>query len=330
MAVVKSSMTFDLKQLERELGRQRLPQFIAACEANFQSQVADVAEKALKSRDISMILISGPTSSGKTTFSTRFTERLNRAGRRTFLISLDDYYLEGAVRYDEDGRPDFESVDTLDLNLLYENLTALQRGEEVHLPRFNFERRAREFPEENRIRLEKGDLLIAEGLHGLSHEIIGRIDRKTALGIFIMPYANFMNDERTLQSRDIRMLRRISRDVFHRGTSPMATLDFWPMIERAEKAFIPGYLAAADVFINSAMAYEFMVVAPSARYQLKRSIQQLWDGELPPSNNVHPGKAYADLNRAIKEAHRLLRATEHLPQVSLDLVPEDSILQEFI
>ena len=316
--------------LEKSRGSKKFINYIKECEDGFKRQVSEVSDYVLRNREVNLVLLSGPTSSGKTTFSTHFTRSLTAAGRRTHLISMDDYYKLTEPEYDDQGRPDYESINTLDMDLLYRDLQKLQTGKEVHIPTFDFKSRSRLYEPHKRIRPQPGDAFMLEGLHGLSSDLTCHIDNSRAVKTFIMPYAKLVSDSSILDKTDMRVLRRLSRDVFRRGATAISTIDFWPMIARAEAKFIPEYLEAADFYVNSALAYEYCVIVPKARDQIKMSLQLYEDGQLPPSNTVKPGVYYADLDRALKMARRLLDACNEVPRVSPSLVPEDSILQEFI
>lgn len=145
-----------------------------------------------------------------------------------------------------------------------------------------------------------------------------------------MPHGKLLSDAGILDRKEMRMLRRLSRDAFHRGSSALSTIDFWPMIDSAEADFVPEYLERADFYVNSALEYEYCVIVPKAKEQIRLSLDQYMKGELPPSSNIKPGKFYADLNRAVKKAQKLLKACEQIPSVDPVVVPHDSILQEFI
>ncbi|HHV41734.1 MAG TPA: hypothetical protein GXX72_02655 [Clostridiaceae bacterium] len=330
MAELSKLIELSVEDLENNLGSNRLSQFIEESEQNFLEQVKAVAEKVIENKQIKIFFISGPTSSGKTTFSNHFTSRLSAAGRKTYLLSMDDYYKTEEISYDSDGRPDLESIETLDIGLMLDDILRFYEGREVSFPTFVFQTRTRIYEPEKIIRPEVGDVLVIEGLHGLSPEIINFLPAEESLGLFIMPHGRVHSDARMLSGTDIRMLRRISRDVRQRGSSALATIDYWPMIERAEQDFIPGYLAAADFYINTLLPYEFMVTATLARDQIHVSLDGLLKGTLQPSRNTINPVGWSDLPRAVKKAMQLTEASANLPSVSPSVVPETSILQEFI
>lgn len=330
MAQLGQPHILDIKYLESRLGEKKFKDFIKECEDNFKTQVEEILEKAMSMPDLKAVFLSGPTSSGKTTFSGHFTRGLSMRGKKTTLISLDDYYYERALSYDEEGRPDYESASGLELSLLAEHIQAVNEGKEVALPVFDFKQRKRIYPPEKHIKLGKNEVIMVEGLHALSHEVCGSFDSDKILKLFIMPNSRLYSDNRMLNRSDLRKLRRINRDVFHRNTSALATLDFWPIIKKTEDQTIMKYLDTADYYINSALDYEYCILAPLAEKQLNISIEQYMQGELPPSPNVKPGLFYANLNAAIKDAKRLLRNVKSIPYVSAKVVPEDSILKEFV
>lgn len=330
MAEFSKLVELSVEELEKKLGGSRLTQFIEESESGFSQQVDIVAERIINDTDIKAFFVSGPTSSGKTTFSNQFTKRLIEGGRNTYLLSMDDYYKTEDTRYDEDGRPDFESIDTLDLDLMLEDISKFFAGSEVALPTFVFTTRSRFFAPEKVINPQPGDVLVVEGLHGLAPEVINSLPEDKTFGLFIMPHGRVHSDARMISGSDIRMLRRISRDVRQRGSSALATIDYWPMIEQAEQSFIPGYLEAADFYINTLLPYEFMVTATLARDQIQISLDQLLKGTLPPSRNTINPSGWSDLSTAVKKATKLVEASAKLPSISPNLVPPTSILQEFI
>jgi hypothetical protein len=172
--------------------------------------------------------------------------------------------------------------------------------------------------------------MLVEGLHGLSDLIAGQLPREQCLGVFIMPWCTLLDGRQLLGSRDLRILRRISRDVLHRGSTALSTLDYWPMIDRTEQQFFPQYLQRADEYVNSCLTYEFCVVAPLAAAQMAHSLEQYEMGRLPGSIYRQNQQGYADLPTAVAEARHLLQACELIPSADRTIVPALSILNEFI
>lgn len=330
MAELSNLVVLTIEDLEKNLGRAKFREFIRESEARFTQQVATIADHILEHPDIRAIFVSGPTSSGKTTSSMLMSRRLTASGLRTFHLELDDYYRPEQLRYDEEGRPDFESIDTIDLEVLGSDLERLFNHEEVAIPTFEFATRTRHYVPGKTIQMKAGDVLLVEGLHGLAPELMERIPKERRIGYFILPHARVLSDRRMLSGSDIRVLRRISRDVRHRGATAIDTIDYWPMIDRSESDFIPPYLEAADFYINSVLAYEFMVIGPMARIEIEKSLEQFFKGELPPSSYTNNPEGHSNLKRAISEATRLSYVCEQLPAVDPSFVPDDSILREFL
>lgn len=330
MAELSELRVYSLDDLEAQLGEHRFPKFVEESEKAFQVQVERVVQDVLNHPSIKMIFISGPTSSGKTTTTNLLTDLLNKRGKSAKLLSLDDYYFEQPTEYDAEGRPDMESIDTIEVELLHHDLEILAQGGEIIMPLFDFTQRKRLLLPERRFSLGQDEVLLVEGLHALSEHVIRDFDPDNYLGIFLMPYAQFIHDKRTLEPEDIRKMRRISRDIHHRRSTALSTLDYWPAISREEENFIKPYLARADYYINTSLAYEFLVIAPAANKAIQDSLALYEAGELPPSDNVKEGIYYADLEASLADARRLAAVSDILPSIDSSVVPANSILQEFI
>ena len=331
MAVLENMVRISVEDLEKSLGTKKLDLYVHECEEAFLGRIDAIAERIAWDPRIRAVFISGPTASGKTTFNDRLAGALRFHGRTTEKISLDDYYLygNGDIPVDDQGRPDYESPVTLDLALMSRQLATLLEGGEVVVPLFDFTRRVRDESRGRSIRIPHNGVLLVEGLHGMSREVAGSVPREARLGVFIMPWGALVGDRQLLDMRDMRKLRRICRDVRHRSASAIETLDYWPMIDRSEETFFKQYLADADEYVNSAMAYEFCVVDPLAAGHLQASIQELEGGQLKGSWFL--GRtSFADLPCALSEAKRLVRAIAHVPRADPSFVPESSILNEFI
>jgi uridine kinase len=220
MAQLQNRITFSLEDLEEQLGESRLPVFVRKAEEEFINKTREIADYVMCHPDIQAVFVSGPTSSGKTTFTDRLASCLFSLGKSALRISLDDYYNISELKFDIDGRPDYESLATIDAQLASENIQMLLNGESVQLPVFDFHRRER-----NPIcmspvtRLDEHGIVLVEGLHGLSPYISGQIPRESWLGIFIMPWGDVVSDRRLIESQQVRLLRRIVRDVRHRPTA---------------------------------------------------------------------------------------------------------------
>jgi len=334
MAVLENRITLSLEDLEEHLGALRLPRYVRESEDAFLERTHQIAEYIVGNPRIRAIFVSGPTSSGKTTFADRLLTSLISMGKTALRMSLDDYYNIDELKFDKAGRPDYESLTTIDTNLACQNIKDLLAGQTVSMPVFDFHKRLRAdestFP---LIHLEEGGLLLVEGLHGLSPEIAGLIPRELWTGIFIMPWGEVVADRRLIESQEIRLLRRIVRDVRHRGAHALATIDYWPMIVASEQYYFPEYLASADFYVNSLLSYESIVIAPMALAEIQSALALYESNMLPPSVFLHysdPPKAYADLPAALETAHKLVHDLSRIPSTNQKIVPADSILNEFL
>lgn len=329
MAVLKNHVQVSIEELEQNLTSFKIEDYIRKCEADFDDRVLKIADKIVNDRNIRAVFISGPTASGKTTFTHKLSSFLIDSGIPTVTISLDDYYYFQEYTFDDYGRPNFERLEILDTNLMLEQINELLIGKPVKIPVFDFIIKDR-IPDKARdVSLPLKGVVLIEGLHGMSKSISGALPKHEWLGVFIMPYATLSEDARLLNMRDIRILRRISRDALHRGASALATIDYWPMLDREEEVYFHEYLTNADVYINSVLPYEFYCVAPFAHRLIAKAIED-YDNKIKIDSNltVHRGLAQPEL--AIMEAKRLLFATGRIPLINMELVPESSILNEFI
>lgn len=329
MADQGSMLYITSDELESHFGSGRTEQLARESEYNFLKSVTDIAYEAAWNRKIKAVFISGPTSSGKTTFADRLGSAIHLYGRPTLRISLDDYYHEKDYAFDADGRPDMESIGTLDLDFMVDQFKALLRGERQQIPTFDFKQRKRVFTEDRWASIEKNTVLVIEGLHGLSDKVIGNLPQDEVMGVFICPWATLVGDRKLLVPEQIRQLRRISRDYNHRRTGALATLDYWPIIHKAESQLFHDYLGRADYFVNSVIKYEFFVIGTLAAQYLEADLKRLDAGEELTSPFTQHGH-FADLPLARQEAEYLIDVCRRLPQISQSVVPPMSILNEFI
>lgn len=334
MAVLENRVTLSLEDLEENLGVLRLPKFIRDTEKAFVDRTREIAEYAVSNPQVRAIFISGPTSSGKTTFTDRLVTCLTYMGKTAMRMSLDDYYNVEKLRFDDDGRPDYESLTTIDTVMACDNIKSLLAGELTSMPVFDFRLRLRAnqvtYPRKS---LPQDGYLLVEGLHGLSPDISGLIPRELWIGVFIMPWGEIVSDRRLIGSKRVRLLRRIVRDVRHRGAHALATIDYWPMIEASEMNYFSEYLENADFFVNSILTYESMVMAPLALADIQNSLKKYEENCLEPSifmSNTDPPKAYADLPAALAIARQLVHDLSRIPSIDPLDVPSDSILNEFL
>lgn len=330
MAVLGETRSYSVEELERGLGQHNIGLYVRQCEAGFLKGLTDIAYRVAWDSRIKAVFISGPSSSGKTTFTQRLASALHLYGRPTCDLSLDDYYLDGLQPRYVDGRPDLESLDTLDVPLMLSDIAALFTGASVNVPTFDFKTRSRVLDPGKRLRVPPRGVLLVEGLHGLSREISGALREGEYLNVLIMPYATLFADRMLMGPREIRVLRRLCRDARHRSTSALATLDYWPMLDYTEAHIFPEYVARAHVHIDSAMAYEFCVIPRIARGLLEADLRAAEAGTLAAPRMVPGRRAFVDLPAALVFAGKLLEICKKLPSVEPDIVPENSVLNEFI
>lgn len=334
MAELNNRRDISVEELEENLGDQRLLDFIKEAEETFVNSVDTIVNEVLSDSKKRVIFISGPTSSGKTTFTMHLKENLKRRGREAFFISLDDYYVLTGLKFDSCGRPDFERIESLDIDQAASDIVRILNGEKVCPPIFDFNIRQRVQRDMSEAIELKGDaILVIEGLHGMSETFSNLMDRDSYAKIFIMPYGNVYADKKIMDSNDIRMLRRIVRDANHRNAHALATIDYWPLIKKSEEKYYEEYLSNADYHINSFLAYESLIIAPLAIEEIKKALDSLSNKTIKPSvfmSNSNTNKPFADLSEALKTADSLLRKLDTIPVVNSNFVPEESILKEFI
>lgn len=333
MAELRDRIDITVEELEESLGAKNLPKFISESEKSFLSRIDTICTGICADREKKAIFVSGPTSSGKTTFTLRLAKTITEAGRKACHLSLDDYYNLTDIVFDREGRPDFETIDALDVDRIQSDIAKIINGETVIPPFFDFNTRTQhEGKPENAITLGDDGVLVVEGLHGLNKRISGDFKDKCSK-VFIMPYGNVYCDTKLMDSNEIRMLRRIVRDSRHRSAHALATIDYWPMISRSEEKYYTEYLTEADYHVNSFLAYESLIIAPLALSDIQSALKKVEKGVIEPSvfmEKSNTGKPFADLSAALAKASKLIGHLDKIPVVSPEQVPAESILNEFI
>jgi len=288
----------------------KIRDLINVAEALHEKKVALIAEQFMNSR-ARIILIAGPSSSGKTTFSKRLTLQLRANGLKPVAISLDDYFLDrDKTPLDENGKPDFESIYALDLELFNQSLLNLLKGREVEIPKFDFKSGKRIWVG-RKLKVSSDQPLIIEGIHGLNELLTRSIPRELKFKVYVSALTQLnIDDLNRIPTTDTRIIRRMVRDEKFRGHSALDTLRMWPNVRRGEEKYIFPFQEEADVMFNSALVYELAV--------LKMFAEPL----LVQVNNSEP---------EFSEAMRLLKFLDYfLPITNLDDIPRNSILREFI
>ena len=257
-----------------------------------------------------VVLIAGPSSSGKTTFTKRLAIELLTNLLHPVMISLDDYFVDRHLTpVDETGDYDYESLMALDLELFNKHLCALIRGEEVELPTYNFEKGTREF-RGKRISLPDDGVLLIEGIHGLNPELTRAVADDMKYRVYVSALSTIsIDDHNWVSTTDNRLLRRITRDYKYRGTSALSTIRRWPSVRRGEEKWIFPYQENADSMFNSSFIFELGVMRDEAEKVL-RTVPR----DVPE---------YA-------QAHRLRRFLGYFASVSSRLIPPTSLMREFL
>lgn len=287
-----------------------IDEVILVSEALHEMQIAQIAGQIYDARDrVGVILIAGPSSSGKTTFSKRLGIQLLAKGITPFALEMDNFFIDrDKTPLNPDGHRDFESLRALDLVRLNRDLKALMDGQEVQLPRYDFITGLS--MDGAKVQLKKGDVIILEGIHGLNPGLLTDIDAQTTFRIYVSCLTQLNLDRHNrISTTDTRMLRRILRDARDRGYTAADTIRRWESVRAGEKFHIFPYQENADVMFNSALAYELTTLKPLVEPLLR---------QVPFGTPEHI------------EAKRLLKFLEWFLPTGTDYVPDNSILREFI
>ena len=304
-------MAYQLSKINEAI-RSDTKGFLEECDAEFQRKVDRAAEKIIENLPQSpIVLLSGPSGSGKTTTAMKIDEALERRGVVTQTISMDNYFLtvspESTPRT-KDGSYDFESPLCMDMELLNEHFTALARGEEVLIPRYDFCRQMGDTSRCTPLRLQKNEVAVFEGIHALNDAIAGR--HPEAEKIYISARSNITDGEAVIfKGTWMRLVRRAVRDMNFRGSDVVGTLAQWANVRRGEKLYISPFKHRADIIFDSSLPYEVSVMKHFA---------------LPLFEAV-PGE-----NPRRRELLDMIHAFEALESIDPALVAPESLIREFI
>ena len=284
---------------------------IQVAEALHEKKIAAIADEITdKGKDVHLVLIAGPSSSGKTTFAQRLSIQLVVNGLRPVPISMDDYYKERLnTPRKADGSYDFESVEAIDLELFNDHLKRLLAGETVKIPKYNFRTGLREY-RGRELTLSDNSVLIVEGIHGLNERISAVVPARNKLKVYISALTPMsLDDYNRIQTTDMRLLRRLVRDSQFRSHDALMTLKLWDDVRRGEEKYIFPFQEEADIIFNTTLVYEFAV--------LKKYAEPLLQG-VPETEAVYTN------------AQRLLGLLSHVIPLDKELIPKNSILREFV
>jgi uridine kinase len=286
------------------------PQLIQVGEALQEKKIAQIADEIASRKEVKMVLIAGPSSSGKTTTCKRLSVQLAVNGIQPIGISLDDYFVcRDQTPLDEKGDYDYEHLHALNIPLFNEQINALLRGEEVELPRYDFQA-GKSKPSGKKLRLKGNEILVVEGIHALNPELTAQIPESQKFRVYASALTTILLDNHNyIPTTDNRLLRRIIRDYKYRGVSAQETIRRWPSVRRGENRWIFPYQENAEAIFNTAMLFELAVI----RGQAVPILEQV------PENCVE----YA-------EAYRLLKFLRYFKPIPEDQIPPTSLLREFL
>ena len=279
-------------------------------EALMEERIGNIAAQIAASHDKKFVMIAGPSSSGKTTFSNRLSIQLRAKGLKPHPIGLDDYYIDrDKCPRDENGEFDFECLESIDVEKFNEDMTALLNGEEILMPSFNFKTGRREY-RGKKLKLGENDILVIEGIHGLNDKLSYTLPAESKFRIYISALTQLNIDEHNpLPTTDGRLLRRIVRDARTRGTSAQETLGMWASVRRGEEKYIFPFQDSADVMFNSALVYEMAVLKVYAEpllFQIPRDSEEYL------------------------EAKRLLKLLDYFLPLPTEGIAQNSLVREFV
>lgn len=288
----------------------QISDFIKISEALHEKKIAQIADLIADNPDKRLVLIAGPSSSGKTTFAQRLSVQLRVNCLRPVMISLDNYFLDREkTPRDEKGDYDFEALEAIDVELFNMHLKQLLNGEEIEVPVFNFTTGSRE-KIGNKLIIEKDQIVVIEGIHGLNEKLTPAIDKENKFKIYVSALTSLsIDDHNRIPTTDTRIIRRIVRDNQFRNHDARSTIKMWPSVRRGEENNIFPFQEQADIMFNSAMIYELSV--------LKTFAEPL----LAAIDNSYP---------EYSEAKRLLNFLSYFLPVGTEEIPINSIVREFI
>ena len=279
-------------------------------EALQEKKIARIADQIAARHDVKLVLLAGPSSSGKTTTCKRLSIQLLTCGLKPLQISLDDYFIDrDKTPLDANGEYDYESIHALNIDLINEQFNALFKGEEIELPRYNFQTGKSE-KSGKRLKLGPNDIVVVEGIHALNPELTAQIPEQQKFRVYVSALTTILLDDHNyIPTTDNRLLRRIIRDYKYRGVSAQESIHRWPSVRAGEERWIFPYQENADAMFNSAMLYELAVIKQQAEPLL----------EQVPENC----EEYA-------EAHRLLKFLRYFHAISYRQLAPTSLLREFL
>lgn len=297
-------------KLNKKIEEGKEKELILLAEALHEKKISDIADRIVRKKGVKLILIAGPSSSGKTTFAQRLGIQLKLNGIKPITISVDNYFVERKdTPRDENGNYDFERLDAIDLKLFNEHLTKLLKGEEVQLPIFDFKTGTKSFTGE-KIKMKNNEVLVIEGIHCLNDKLTSSIPLEQKYKIYISALTVLNIDYyNRISTTDTRLIRRLVRDYNFRGYEALHTLQNWDMVNRGEENNIFPFQEQADSMFNTSLIYEISVLKKYAMPLLKAI------------DNTHP---------EYSEAKSLYELLKYFDDIGDEHIPKNSLLREFI
>ncbi len=297
-------------KLNKAINSGRIKDVIMLAEALHEKKIANIADDIAKRKNVKMVLIAGPSSSGKTTFAQRLGIQLRLNGIKPVTISVDNYFVERSdTPKDENGEYDFESIEAIDLKLFNEHLVKLLNGEEIEMPRFDFHEGTKKY-KGDMLKLNSDEILVIEGIHCLNDKLTSQISKDEKYKVYISALTVLNMDRyNRISTTDTRLVRRIVRDYQFRGYSAKHTLDTWASVNRGEEKNIFPYQEDANKIFNTSLIYELSALKDIAKPLLEEITQD--------------EKEYA-------EAQRLLNILKYFESIPNEEVPTNSLLKEFL
>ena len=300
----------NVAELNTAVSQGRATPIILTYEAMMEKKIGDIAAEIAARRQVRFVMIAGPSSSGKTTFSHRLSTQLRACGLRPHAIATDNYFVNrDKTPRDENGQYDFEGLGAMDVEQFNTDMVRLLNGETVEIPTYNFKKGIREY-NGNFMALGEGDVLVIEGIHCLNDQFTYALPKESKYRVYISCLTTLnIDDHNRIPSTDARLLRRIERDARTRGYSAQATIKMWPSVRRGEENNIFPFQDSADMIFNSALIYETALLKPY--------VQPLLFG-VPRDSEEYI------------EAKRLLKFLNYFLPIPADNIPKTSLMREFI
>ena len=300
----------NVAELNTAVSQGRATPIILTYEAMMEKKIGDIAAEIAARRQVRFVMIAGPSSSGKTTFSHRLSTQLRACGLRPHAIATDNYFVNrDKTPRDENGQYDFEGLGAMDVEQFNTDMVRLLNGETVEIPTYNFKKGIREY-NGNFLALGEGDVLVIEGIHCLNDQFTYALPKESKYRVYISCLTTLnIDDHNRIPSTDARLLRRIERDARTRGYSAQATIKMWPSVRRGEENNIFPFQDSADMIFNSALIYETALLKPY--------VQPLLFG-VPRDSEEYI------------EAKRLLKFLNYFLPIPADNIPKTSLMREFI